>query len=361
MAKLFQISCPAENDRIIEGLRKAVQSANINFLIGSGCGKSAIPPLGNIENEIQKLITDKKNQEAEKRLFQFLRPFLESTAEMSKPSPSDPVKTAIELHRQFLEVLSQILIERKSNILTRQATIFSTNYDLFIERAFEGLDTPVRLNDGFKRCPTLMGSFKFSSSEYFNTMYNNGTVYNYQVELPSINLVKLHGSLSWNTSGREILFSTDHFDDQLKKYNEISASDKYDQIETFNQKFSIVLPTKEKLKDTLLKQTYYDLLRVYANTLDRENTILIVEGFSFSDEHLLEITRRALKNPTLKVVIFSHSKDEVGGFKNKFQSFNNVEIVYSETDPIEFQKFNALMAMLPPSEITPAKAGSTSK
>nr|MBP9127526.1 hypothetical protein [Elusimicrobiota bacterium] len=82
MAKLFQISCPAENDRIIEGLRKAVQSANINFLIGSGCGKSAIPPLGNIENEIQKLITDKKNQEAEKRLFQFLRPFLESTAEM---------------------------------------------------------------------------------------------------------------------------------------------------------------------------------------------------------------------------------------------------------------------------------------
>ena len=56
------------------------------------------------------------------------------------------------------------------------------------------------------------------------------------------------------------------------------------------------------------------MLRIYANSLELENSLLIVFGFSFSDEHVREVTVRALRNATLKVVdirIFSRSGKKV--------------------------------------------------
>jgi hypothetical protein len=69
-----------------------------------------------------------------------------------------------------------------------------------------------------------------------------------------------------------------------------------------------------------------------------ENTLLIVIGFSFSDEHILEITKRALRNPTLKLVIFCHESKGVDVFKDKFLTFNNVDIVHSEKSDVSFSK-----------------------
>lgn len=357
MAKMSEIYAHNEFGAVLEGLRRSVQSANINFFIGSGCGDPAIPPLGNIENEIQKLNAKSMFHDSERKMFEFLQPFIESTAQMEDSNPSDSVKRTVELHRRFLEAVSLILIERKSNILAKQATIFSTNYDLFTENAFESLDTQVRLNDGFRRSPNLTGSFKFSSSEFFNTTYNNGTVYNYRVELPSINLVKLHGSLNWCASKNGIQFTFNRFGEMLKNYKKIAETKLIDEIEIFNKQFSIILPTKQKLEDTILNQTYYDLLRIYANALDKENTILLVVGFSFADEHLLEITRRALKNPTLKLVVFSHSGDDAAGFKEKFNLFNNVEILFSKTGELGFDNFIDLLAELPHANYPSSKVG----
>lgn len=71
----------------------------------------------------------------------------------------------------------------------------------------------------------------------------------------------------------------------------------------------IINPTKEKFKDTLMNQTHYDLLRIYANELERENTLLFVMGFSFADEHIRELTVRvANSNPTLQIIIFAYTK-----------------------------------------------------
>ena len=38
-----------------------------------------------------------------------------------------------------------------------------------------------------------------SISNFFNVLYSTGNLYNYQVEIPAINLIKLHGSLNWET------------------------------------------------------------------------------------------------------------------------------------------------------------------
>ena len=79
----------------------------------------------------------------------------------------------------------------------------------------------------------------------------------------------------------------------------------------------IVNPTKDKFKHTLLNQTYYELLRLYSNELEKENSILFVMGFSFADEHIREITLRAANsNPTLMIYVVAHSsraKTEIEG------------------------------------------------
>ena len=82
------------------------------------------------------------------------------------------------------------------------------------------------------------------------------------------------------------------------------------------QQFQIVNPTKRKFSQTVLDVHFYELMRMFSNNLEKENTILFVMGFSFADEHIRSIVQRALKtNPTLMVIIFSYSDAEVITFK----------------------------------------------
>jgi len=74
------------------------------------------------------------------------------------------------------------------------------------------------------------------------------------------------------------------------------------------EKLLIVNPTKEKFKQSLLNETYYEILRMYSNELERENTVLFVMGFSFADEHIRALTIRAANsNPTLMIYVFAHT------------------------------------------------------
>jgi hypothetical protein len=45
---------------------------------------------------------------------------------------------------------------------------------------------------------------------------------------------------------------------------------------TSYKKLMIVNPAKTKFEDTLLNQYYYDLLRIYSNELEKENSVLFV-------------------------------------------------------------------------------------
>ena len=52
-------------------------------------------------------------------------------------------------------------------------------------------------------------------------------------------------------------------------------------------------------------------MRIYSNALERENSVLFVMGFSFADEHLAQLTKRAAAtNPTLQVIIFAFSDND---------------------------------------------------
>ena len=91
------------------------------------------------------------------------------------------------------------------------------------------------------------------------------------------------------------------------------------------------------------------MLRVYANSIEKENAVLISLGFSFEDEHILDITRRSLRNPTSQLIIFSHSADGVSRYEELFANQNNVLIVHPEGDDrIEFPEFNKQLKEIVP-------------
>ena len=349
MARVWNINNEPEKTSLIGLLQKAVQSANFNFMIGSGCSCPVIPTLGSIEKKIQELLVAEKFDEADWEVFIYLKPFLDAYSKLNVATDVD-VTGVLSNYALFLRVIFKCLSRRENNILPKQATIFSTNYDLFIEKSFETLGMQAKLNDGFSRTPLLSNRFIFSPVEFFNSVFNNGNLYNYQVQIPAINLVKIHGSLSWQSEGDNIVFTTDWLKKSIEEHKELIVSKDKDGIRKFNQGFAVVLPKQDKFKDAILDQTYYDLLRIYANELDKENTLLIVVGFSFSDGHILEITKRALKNPTLKVVIFCHKSEEGKIFQKRFLPFNNVDIVISESSEIAFSDACLFMEKVLPSE-----------
>jgi hypothetical protein len=115
------------------------------------------------------------------------------------------------------------------------------------------------------------------------------------------------------------------------------------------EKLQIVNPTKEKFKHTTFNKTYYEMLRMYANELEKENSILYIIGFSMADEHIRDITFRAIKsNPTLKVFICSyteHAEDIISNLKSDsidLNNYHNVELV-NPFDGFTINKFNELI------------------
>ena len=121
MADIIEIS---ENiNKFAEIMRKSIQSANINFLIGSGCSYPAIGILGDIENEIQEMIDSEEDDEAEKLLCNFLKPLVISASVLKSDTSEGDIEKTLENYIAFLNNISRILTKRKNNILPKQATI----------------------------------------------------------------------------------------------------------------------------------------------------------------------------------------------------------------------------------------------
>jgi len=273
--------------------------------------------------------------EAKNRMYDFLANVRAPTNRLVEGAEDANNATVIANYTALLASIETILSERRTTLLPRQATIFTTNYDLFIEQASIGRPA-LRLTDGFVRVPSLASRMEFSSRNFFTTTYDTGNVYAYRVEVPTVNLIKLHGSLSWSRASDVILFD-------VKSLALLPEQKTPDAIQAFLDAHAIVLPQASKFQTTVLDRTYYDLLRIYANTLDRENTLLLSFGFSFGDEHILDITKRALKNPTLRLVVFAYNHPARDRFAALFEPHLNVDVIALADTPLDFAAFNELL------------------
>lgn len=309
-------------------IKNFIQSGNINFLIGSGLSRPFLPVLGKIEEQMAavKDIEEGKRDVVSAALYRgyFERVILPNyQIDGSEKAYQDTFKNYCD----FLNIWNDILHNRCGSLRSKQVNIFSTNIDLLVEKAAEVVG--IEFNDGF------IGSIApvFSESNFQKTIFKNSVHFQNSTELPVFNLLKIHGSINWiekegivhndinlsivNNIRKEILGIAVGTFPEYKESNEeiIEAINGIPRIDGFlsaYDKLLVVNPTKKKFSETVFDVHFYELMRIFSNSLEKENSILFVMGFSFADEHIRNIVKRALKtNPTLMVFVFSYKDDEI--------------------------------------------------
>src|SRR5688572_25210543 len=126
MAK--KICTTKEAEDLTALLTKGMQSGNVSFLIGSGASYPAIPIAGNIEAELNNLFKTDKPAFESKRL-EFLSAIQTATNSLFETAKIANVEEALKQYQSFLDIVSRLLEARRTPLLSKQATIFSTNYD----------------------------------------------------------------------------------------------------------------------------------------------------------------------------------------------------------------------------------------
>jgi len=346
-----------------DDLKKIIESCHLNFLIGSGASRPFLGTLGTIETMLTELAQKddsdtKKIVEAsiKKHYFDIA---IKGNLDLSTAT-SSKFKNTKSNYNEFLNALNTILIKRKSNLVSKQVNLFTTNMDLFLETSSEELG--INYNDGFSGRINP----KFGTENFHNSIRKTSTHYEYQSEIPLFNIFKLHGSLNWLQNTDTIVY-----DSNLSTLNEIDGimsrkgdfieiekdngsgvwstktiDELYAEVDKSGLKFKLrhnrfikaysklvmINPTKDKFETTTRNLMFYELLRMYSNHLERENSILFVFGFSFADEHITEITKRvASANPTLLIYIFAFDKESIDFISSQLPTKSNIRIIGDET------------------------------
>lgn len=347
-------------------IKDTIQDCNLNFLVGSGLSCPYLSTLGRIEF----LLTQLEKAEVPDHFRALISCSLYKAyfdGVMSKNCKilgDDPgAEPFLNAYCDLVKAINAILLQRKSTILGKEANVFTTNIDIFLEKAIEriGLDC----NDGFN------GRFEpwFAISNFKKSHFKRSPQYDNVSELPTINLIKLHGSLTWQMKGIDrIVFSSDltHVRNIQTKIVTPSLLLQIDENVAFDalvagcegmkldatvgefllayDDLAIVNPTKAKFAQTLLNQTHYELLRIYSNELEKENTVLFVFGFSFADEHIREITLRAANsNPTLMIYIVAYDSNSAAEIRAKFPPIHtrndNIKLIRPPVDKDQIDVF----------------------
>lgn len=164
--------------------------------------------------------------------------------------------------------------------------VFTTNYDLFNERAMDRLGLPYA--NGFSGVVERRfnpATFRYALAEQLDLTSRkwsavDGFVY----------LCKLHGSISWTED-----------DHGLFPVRELWPQDAPKKV--------MVYPTPAK-QNSSLGSPYADLFREFQSRIVREQSVLITAGFAFGDEHLNNIIYQALTIPTFRLIIFADPASE---------------------------------------------------
>lgn len=351
--------------------------ARVNFLIGSGFSKPFLETLGDLE-DIQTHLS---------RIFMETKDRLLLTGYLSWIYFCNCMYAMVDVQaeelveqRRFANLMYGLMNERSTPVLSKQVNIFTTNYDPILELIFDA-NRNIAYNDGFE------GRINpyFSSSNFSKMIYRQAIFSNNKVEVPVVNIFKMHGSLTWDRipetdsigycDYREKLHRfyeknhaifeqkiLDRMDEILenkekKSISELTAdlaeiavqSTAHGKIEDFLKEYTeqlqIVNPTKEKFDTTIMNIAYHELIRIFSNELEKENSVLLVYGFSFKDEHILEITKRSIVNPTLQIYIFCYDDMSAQEMMRHFQvaKNHNIFLVRMQEEEFELSRLNDIL------------------
>ena len=352
---------------IKKDLSKILDTRNLSFLIGSGCslGDNGIPTMKELADnlfepkaELNENLKDKVFDATHKAILERLKinhtnePFrtnletflgtlysykfyLEKLKEAKEDAFDEDLKdlnkiilrtkeyilyeclneknkgideNIVDIYKQFYRKLSL----RDSNL--PKPNVFTTNYDLFSERAMDNLG--ISYTNGFSA---------------FVERFFNPSIFNYalaeQMDISSLKwsvidsfiyLFKIHGSVNWvERESNNKLFSIQELQDV--SFEKLKSEANY-----------MIYPSPLK-QNASLGSPYSDLFREFQKRITQKQSTLVTMGFSFGDEHINNIIYQALTIPSFRLVIFS----DIGFYvDNKYKAARiNIEKLINLNDP----------------------------
>lgn len=272
---------------IEKNIKKLAITKKLNILVGSGASVPAIPLMGQFQDIIGKSANEQLSEYVQEASQKLLEIELKRECTISDKN----IYIVLDTYIKFLETLVALLNISNSRQIPKNINIFTTNYDFFIEKATDIVLNRNRLvfNDG------ASGYFKryLDSSNYNRTVSYKGLNDNYMNEIPSISLIKPHGSVNWKKEHEKILIGQRVYEEPV-----------------------IVEPNGYEEAETFLSNHFHEMLRIFQLELDKPQSMLIVIGFSFQDKHIAKMVRRAIQNPELMVYAFGYSDTDRNVYLN---------------------------------------------
>jgi hypothetical protein len=189
-------------------------------------------------------------------------------AQVNPDSTSFPNKLP---HEDFVRWTSRV--NRKSPV-----EVFTTNYDILIETAFDAERVPSF--DGFVGC----GKPFFCHDSLARPESTPGAAW--------ARIWKVHGSITWKL-------------ENVKGHSRVIRGEP-------SANGEMIMPSHHKY-DESRKQPYAALLDRFTKVLDREDALLVVYGYSFSDEHINAIIFDALEARQRPHVVALQYADPIDG------------------------------------------------
>ncbi|AUX78121.1 hypothetical protein NXT3_CH03595 [Sinorhizobium fredii] len=357
--------------------RSDIFDKNLNFLLGSGASYGLLPTLAvklkkkdaGKSHTLETLATQFEGNRKIKTLI-----FSWYVKEVIKPASDFQIGDysslnaiqweVLENYERFLKTVLALTAKKREQ---NRANIFTTNYDGLIahvsERMLRHGYADFILNDG--------GSGFIKRNMYaknFNRFFRDQGVFDrHSKSIPQVNLLQLHGSVYWFKDGSDNIeisydlaraqarmsevpcIENELFDavlnDGEKSDADIESLDvnipdaQIDEFWKQYEQLPIVNPTKWKFHETVFEEHYYQTLRLLSYELEKPNSVFVVFGFSFADEHILNLVKRSLSNPTLKMFVCCFNNKEKSSLQQKFEGFDNVELICVDGD-LDFRAFN---------------------
>ncbi len=136
----------------IKKLKAFIQSANINFLFGSGLSQPYLSTLDNIETWLTELAKDEKKSDNLSKIIKasiYKEYFTKVALPNYNPDKENKdYKIVIDGYKNFLTIWNDMINKRANRLLSKQVNIFTTNIDTLVENAAELAQ--IEFNDGFK-------------------------------------------------------------------------------------------------------------------------------------------------------------------------------------------------------------------
>ncbi len=254
-----------------------LSSSHINFLFGAGVNGKAFPQLksftdtlskieelgGNIESGLESGI-DSLSSSAHKKIVKdvFIKEFMEADAKMNEKFGKD--MSLINLEKMLRKTYLLVNESQNRNPSMKQINIFTLNYDQIVEKTLSSL------------------GYFFSEISASNTttraMLLDVIGYNFNVKkyVPTFMVSKLHGDID-----------------------------------------NPIIPGKSKYQE-MLNEDYFEIAFNMKEKLCRQNSILIVIGYSGRDEHINKILKDCL-NAGLTIYWYKFAQMDIVPFEENTQ------------------------------------------